>query len=51
MHKTESRDISNRKYLSKTILACRERQAKNLPSIETFKESLEATVSKFSQVC
>jgi len=28
MHRTESRDISNRKYLSKTILACRERQAK-----------------------
>jgi len=29
MHKIESRDISNREYLSKTILACRERQAKN----------------------
>ena len=29
MLKIESRDISNRKYLSKTILACRERQAKN----------------------
>jgi len=29
MHKIESRVISNRKYLSKTILACRERQAKN----------------------
>ena len=28
MHKIESRDTSNRKYLSKTILACRERQAK-----------------------
>jgi len=27
MHKIESREISNRKYLSKTILACRERQA------------------------
>ena len=35
MHRTESRDISNRKYLSKTILACRERQAKNrLPNID-----------------
>jgi len=30
MHKIESREISNRKYLSKTILACRKRQAKNL---------------------
>ena len=29
MHKTESRETSNRKYLSKTILACRERQANN----------------------
>jgi len=29
MHKIESREISNRKYLSKTILACRSRQAKN----------------------
>jgi len=29
MHKIECREISNRKYLSKTILACRERQAKN----------------------
>ena len=29
MHKIESRETSNRKYLSKTILACRERQAKN----------------------
>ena len=29
MHIIESRGISNRKYLSKTILACRERQAKN----------------------
>jgi len=28
MHKIESRDFTNRKYLSKTILACRERQAK-----------------------
>ena len=28
MHKIESRESSNRKYLSKTILACRERQAK-----------------------
>jgi len=28
MHKIESREISNRKYLSKTILACRERHAK-----------------------
>jgi len=28
MHKIESREIPNRKYLSKTILACRERQAK-----------------------
>ena len=28
MHKIESREILNRKYLSKTILACRERQAK-----------------------
>jgi len=28
MHKIESRETSNRKYLSKTILACRERQAK-----------------------
>jgi len=28
MHKVESRETSNRKYLSKTILACRERQAK-----------------------
>jgi len=28
MHKKESREISNRKYLSKTILACRSRQAK-----------------------
>jgi len=27
MHKIESREISNWKYLSKTILACRERQA------------------------
>jgi len=27
MHKIESREISKRKYLSKTILACRERQA------------------------
>jgi len=27
MHKIERREISNRKYLSKTILACRERQA------------------------
>jgi len=27
MHKIESREISNRIYLSKTILACRERQA------------------------
>jgi len=27
MHKIQSREISNRKYLSKTILACRERQA------------------------
>jgi len=30
MHKIESRDISNRKSLSKTILACRERQAKKM---------------------
>ena len=30
MHKIESRETSNRKYLSKTILACREQQAKNL---------------------
>jgi len=29
MHKIESRETSNRKYLSKTILACRERQANN----------------------
>jgi len=29
MHKIESRETSNRKYLSKTILACRKRQAKN----------------------
>jgi len=29
MHKIESREISNRKYLSKTILACGEMQAKN----------------------
>ena len=29
MHIIESRGITNRKYLSKTILACRERQAKN----------------------
>jgi len=29
MHKIESREISNRKYLPKTILACRERQAYN----------------------
>jgi len=28
MHKVVSRETSNRKYLSKTILACRERQAK-----------------------
>jgi len=28
MHKIESKDISNRKYLSKTILACRSRQSK-----------------------
>ena len=28
MHKIESRENSNRKYHSKTILACRERQAK-----------------------
>jgi len=28
MHKVESGETSNRKYLSKTILACRERQAK-----------------------
>jgi len=28
MHKIESRETSNRKYLSKTILACRSRQAK-----------------------
>ena len=30
MHKIESREISNRTYLSKTILACREQQAKNM---------------------
>ena len=29
MHKIESRESSNRKYLSKTILACCERQAKH----------------------
>jgi len=34
MHRTESRDISNRKYLSKTILACRERQAKKVHMLE-----------------
>jgi len=30
MHKIESGEISNRKYLSKTILACRELQAKKV---------------------
>jgi len=34
MHKLESRETSNRKYLSKTILACRERQAKKENSHE-----------------
>jgi len=29
MHKIESKEISNRKYISKTILTCRERQANN----------------------
>ena len=36
MYKIESREISNRKYLSKTILAYRERQAK----IGTFSGSI-----------
>jgi len=35
MHKIESRETLNRKYLSKTILACRERQAKK--SLRVFK--------------
>ena len=29
LNKIESRETSNRKYLSKSILACRERQANN----------------------
>jgi len=30
MHRIESMETSNRKYLSKTILACRELRAKNV---------------------
>ena len=36
MHKVESRETSNQKYLSKTILACRERQAKNTNFLKLF---------------
>ena len=33
MHKIESMECSNRKYLFKTILACRERQFNNLQNV------------------
>jgi len=39
MHKIESRETSDRKYLSKTILACRERQAKKTK--QTIKQDVQ----------
>jgi len=40
MHKVKSRETSNRKYLSKTILACRERQAKKTSNKEGLCDSV-----------
>jgi len=39
----ESRETSNRKYLSKTILACRERQAKNICFVQCMREYVSRT--------
>ena len=41
MQQVESRETSNRKYFSKTILACRERQAKNASDAPNINVSTE----------
>jgi len=50
MHKIESREISNRKYLSKTILACRERKASKKVTDKHFFEKVRIS-AKMSPYC